>query len=138
MKKNVIVAVTASVILLCVLAVIFVTFIAFRIQARDIALYLPPAPVAEGISVTTTNSKVFNRFATRQFLFTAVDTATASKAAERLEAQLLSAGWEKTSVCLGDTVFSSSWRHRGKLNGKLQLAFTTLKLVSTANTWARW
>jgi len=97
-------------------------------QSSLVANWLPVMPSLPDASIEFIHSRVLSRVAARQFVFTTGPGLSASDAAELFDAELASSGWEKLSFAANGNIATSSWRHKQKLAGGLQLAFTGLKL----------
>lgn len=90
--------------------------------------YLPPTPVAEGISITVLEWKIYNQIAARQFLFKTNRPMTAVEVERLFDTQLVGSGWERMEITSTKGISASSWRHKTLLSGRLQLGFTLLQL----------
>jgi hypothetical protein len=107
----------------------FVTgFVCHHEQAEDIAMYLPAQPRANGVKIGGSAVRLAGSVASRSFRFTAASVASAAEAAQLMEPQLVSEGWEKLSSSNDSAVASSSWRHREKINRGLYLVFAVAQL----------
>lgn len=126
MKKQLLAAVIGLVLLFALVAAFALHWI--RTRQHDIAEYLPPEPAAAGISIGSTKAHVYNHFAAREFRFRTGTPIDAAATAKLFEPQLTSAGWQLVASGGSGNIFSSSWRHREKINGGLHLAFTVLQL----------
>ncbi len=97
-------------------------------RARDTREYLPAQPRVAGVSVGGSAVTVAGSVATRSFRFTTGLAPSAADAARLFEPQLASEGWEKLASSSEDTVATSSWRHRTKINRGLYLVFAVARL----------
>jgi hypothetical protein len=109
-------------------------FAAFWIYsaARDVREYLPAQPRIAGVTIGTSTVRVGRSVACRSFRFSAASASSTADIARLFEPQLESEGWEKLASSGEDTVATSSWRHREKLNRGFYLVFAVTRLDGRA------
>jgi hypothetical protein len=128
MKKSLILGGIAALVLF-VGAVGFVAFWVYS-GVRDVHEYLPAQPRITGVTMGDSTVRVGRSLACRSFRFSTASGSSTADVAQLFEPHLASEGWEKLGSAGADTVATSSWRHREKLNRGLYLVFAVTRLDS--------